>query len=176
MSIEISLFSFKHKQKKSKVMDRIKRAFGTKEEDESNIITEMTDATTLSWSTRIKGFAVCFIVGATCSILGTIMLWRNLKLFAVLYTFGNISTLAGTCFLMGPVKQLKNMFKEKRLIATIVMLTALVLTLCAALWWNKKALAVLFVIIQYFAMAWYCLSYIPFARDAVKKCIAGCLG
>ena len=77
---------------------------------------------------------------------------------------------------MGPVKQLKNMFKDKRLIATIVMLTALVLTLCAALWWNKKPLAVLFVIIQYFAMAWYCLSYIPFARDAVKKCIAGCLG
>ena len=27
-----------------------------------------------------------------------------------------------TCFLMGPMKQLKNMFKEKRLIATIIML------------------------------------------------------
>ena len=27
-----------------------------------------------------------------------------------------------TCFLMGPLKQLRNMFKEKRLIATIMML------------------------------------------------------
>ena len=27
-----------------------------------------------------------------------------------------------TCFLMGPMKQLRNMFKEKRLIATIIML------------------------------------------------------
>ena len=32
------------------------------------------------------------------------------------------SLLLSTCFLMGPMKQLRNMFKEKRLIATIIML------------------------------------------------------
>lgn len=157
-------------------MDRIKKAFGGKDEDESNIITEISDASTLSWGTRIKCFIVCFLVGVFCSILGTILLWKNIKMFAVLYTFGNIASLSSTCFLMGPIKQIKNMFKEKRLIATIVMLLSLVLTLCAAFWWEKKPLALMFCIMQYLAMTWYCLSYIPFARDAVKKCFASCLG
>ncbi|XP_064505033.1 vesicle transport protein SFT2A isoform X2 [Pseudopipra pipra] len=81
-----------------------------------------------------------------------------------------------TCFLMGPLKQLKAMFDPKRLIATIVMLLCLVLTLCAVFWWNKKGLAMLFCILQFLAMTWYSLSYIPFARDAVIKCFSSCLG
>ncbi|XP_052640838.1 vesicle transport protein SFT2A isoform X2 [Harpia harpyja] len=81
-----------------------------------------------------------------------------------------------TCFLMGPLKQLKAMFEPKRLIATVVMLLFLVLTLCAVFWWNKKGLALLFCILQFLAMTWYSLSYIPFARDAVIKCFSSCLG
>ncbi|XP_010128448.1 PREDICTED: vesicle transport protein SFT2A-like [Chlamydotis macqueenii] len=77
---------------------------------------------------------------------------------------------------MGPLKQLKAMFEPKRLIATVVMLLFLVLTLCAVFWWNKKGLAVLFCILQFLAMTWYSLSYIPFARDAVIKCFSSCLG
>ncbi|KAM6368390.1 vesicle transport protein SFT2A isoform 4-T5 [Alca torda] len=80
-----------------------------------------------------------------------------------------------TCFLMGPLKQLKAMFEPKRLVATVVMLLFLVLTLCAVFWWNKKGLAVLFCILQSLAMTWYSLSYIPFARDAVIKCFSSCL-
>lgn len=156
-------------------MDRLKRAFG-QQEDEENIITEVTDTSSMSWSTRLKCFGICFVVGIGCSILGTALLWTNLRLFAVFYTFGNLASLAGSCFLMGPIKQFKNMFKEKRLIATIVMLVSLVLTLFAAFWWKKKLLALIFVIIQCLAMTWYCISYIPFARDAVKKCIGSCLG
>ncbi|KFO20780.1 Vesicle transport protein SFT2A [Fukomys damarensis] len=41
---------------------------------------------------------------------------------------------SGTCFLMGPIKQLKKMFETTRLLATVVMLLCLVFTLCAALW------------------------------------------
>ncbi|XP_064014295.1 vesicle transport protein SFT2A isoform X3 [Pogoniulus pusillus] len=109
---------------------------------------------------------------------GTALLWlpKGIKLFAVFYTLGNIAALASTCFLMGPVKQLKAMFEPKRLIATIVMLLCLLLTLCAVFWWNKKGLAVLFCILQFLAMTWYSLSYIPFARDAVIKCFTTCLG
>ncbi|XP_050805160.1 vesicle transport protein SFT2A isoform X4 [Gopherus flavomarginatus] len=97
---------------------------------------------------------------------GTAFLWlpSGLKLFAVFYTIGNISALASTCFLMGPVKQLKKMFEPTRLIATIVMLLCLICTLCAVFWWGKKGLALLFCILQFLAMTWYSLSYIPFAR------------
>ena len=55
----------------------------------------------------------------------------------------------------------------------IILQISLVLTLCAAFWWKKNLLALLFVIIQFLAMTWYCLSYIPYARDALLKCFDG---
>ncbi|XP_057595525.1 vesicle transport protein SFT2A isoform X1 [Hippopotamus amphibius kiboko] len=135
------------------------------------------DATSLSFNTRLKWFALCFVCGIFFSILGTGLLWLpgGIKLFAVFYTLGNIAALASTCFLMGPVKQLKKMFETTRLLATVVMLLCFVLTLCAALWWHKKALAVLFCILQFLSMTWYSLSYIPYARDAVIKCCSSLL-
>jgi hypothetical protein len=53
--------------------------------------------------------------------------------FAILYTIGNIVSLSSTAFLVGPVKQLKNMFAQKRIIATIVFLSAMILTLVVAI-------------------------------------------
>ncbi|XP_014397903.1 PREDICTED: vesicle transport protein SFT2A, partial [Myotis brandtii] len=138
---------------------------------------QVLDASSLSFSTRLKWFAVCFLSGIFFSILGTGLLWLpgGIKLFAVFYTFGNIAALASTCFLMGPFKQLKKMFETTRLLATIIMLLCFVLTLCAALWWHKKGLAVLFCILQFLSMTWYSLSYIPYARDAVMKCCSSLL-
>ncbi|NXE87481.1 SFT2A protein, partial [Menura novaehollandiae] len=85
---------------------------------------KVLDASTLSFGTRVRWFAICFVAGILCSFLGTALLWlpKGIKLFAVFYTLGNIAALASTCFLMGPLKQLKAMFDPKRLIATIVML------------------------------------------------------
>ncbi|XP_009707865.1 PREDICTED: vesicle transport protein SFT2A-like [Cariama cristata] len=145
---------------------------------ELGLFATVLDASTLSFGTRVRWFAICFVAGIVCSILGTALLWlpKGIKLFAVFYTLGNIAALASTCFLMGPLKQLKAMFEPKRLIATVVMLLFLVLTLCAVFWWNKKGLAMLFCILQFLAMTWYSLSYIPFARDAVIKCFSSCLG
>ncbi|XP_025050678.1 vesicle transport protein SFT2A [Alligator sinensis] len=53
---------------------------------------------------------------------------------------------------MGPMKQLKKMFEPTRLIATLVMLFSFIFTLCAVFWWGKKGLALLFCILQFFAM------------------------
>ena len=78
---------------------------------------------------------------------------------------------SSTLFLMGPLKQLKNMFAKTRAIATIVMILAFFLTLCSAFWWKKNVLALMFVVIQFCAMTWYSISYIPYARDAVCSCI-----
>lgn len=90
------------------------------------------------------------------------------------YTLGNITSIGSTMFLMGPLKQLKRMFEPTRLIATILVLLFFVLTLCSAFLWNK-GLALIFCILQSLALTWYSLSYIPYARDAVKKCFAVCL-
>ncbi|XP_045699891.1 vesicle transport protein SFT2A isoform X2 [Phyllostomus hastatus] len=140
--------------------------------------TQVLDGASLSFSTRLKWFAICFVSGIFFSILGTGLLWLpgGIKLFAVFYTFGNIAALASTCFLMGPVKQLKKMFESTRWLATVVMMLCFVFTLCAALWWHKKGLAVLFCVLQFLSMTWYSLSYIPYARDAVLKCCSSLLG
>ncbi|OCT91942.1 vesicle transport protein SFT2B [Xenopus laevis] len=159
-------------------MDKLKNVLSGQDNEERNGFEEVIETSSLSWGTRIKGFIACFVIGVACSILGTCLLWvpgKGMALFAIFYTIGNVASLGSTMFLMGPLKQLKKMFEMTRLIATIVMLLCLVLTLCAALWWKIKGLALLFCILQFFAMAWYSISFIPFARDAVKKCFTTCI-
>ncbi|XP_061693480.1 vesicle transport protein SFT2A [Syngnathoides biaculeatus] len=160
-------------------MDKLRRVLNGREENEElGLTAQVLDATSLSYSTRVKWFVICFASGILCSILGSALLFlpkKGIKLFAVFYTLGNVAALASTCFLMGPLKQLKRMFEPTRLIATIVMLLCLVLTLCAVFWWDRKGLAIIFCILQFLAMTWYSISYIPFARDAVMKCFTTCL-
>uniref|UniRef100_A0AAX7W4G5 Vesicle transport protein n=1 Tax=Astatotilapia calliptera TaxID=8154 RepID=A0AAX7W4G5_ASTCA len=136
-------------------MDKLRRVLSGREDNEElGLTAQVLDASTLSYSTRVKWFVICFAGGILCSILGTALLFlpSGLKLFAVFYTLGNIAALASTCFLMGPLKQLKRMFEPTRLIATIVVLLCLVLTLCSVFWWGKKGLAIIFCILQFLAM------------------------
>ncbi|XP_076021955.1 vesicle transport protein SFT2B-like [Genypterus blacodes] len=162
-------------------MDKLKRVLSGQDggnTDGSNIIETVDQASTLSWGTRVKGFFICFVLGVSLSILGSCLLWVpgiGLPLFAVLYSVGNISSLCSTMFLMGPLKQLKSMCAKERALATVIMLVCLVLTLCSAFWWKNNALAVLFCILQFLAFAWYGLSYIPFARDAILKMFSLCV-
>ncbi|EDV24908.1 expressed hypothetical protein [Trichoplax adhaerens] len=156
-------------------MDKLKGLVGGQKEEEPSLLAQVSDASTLSWSTRIKGFGICFGLGVLLSIIGSIMLFfGNLTAFAFLYSFGNILSIASTVFLMGPVKQIKRMLDPNRLIATCLVFLFLGLTLCAALWWKKAFLALIFCICQYLAMTWYCLSYIPYARSAVTGCFKSC--
>ncbi|NXI51179.1 SFT2B protein, partial [Chloroceryle aenea] len=148
-------------------MDKLKRVLSGRDAEEPSNLVEVVDATSLGWGTRVKGFIACFAIGFLCSLLGSCLLWvpqKGLILFAAFYTLGNIASIGSTLFLMGPVKQLKRMFEPTRLMATIVMLLCLILTLCSAFWWHKGGLALLFSILQFFALAWYSISFIPFAR------------
>jgi len=162
-------------------MDKLKAALSGREtlhneDEESGFVSQALDASSLSMGTRIKGFGACFGIGVLVCILGSLTLALNplnIKLFAGLYTIGNLMAIGSTLFLMGPMKQFQNMFAKTRVVATIVMLVALVLTLCSAFWWKKGVLALMFVVIQFLAMTWYAISYIPYARDAVLKCCNG---
>lgn len=164
-------------------MDKLRKALSGRdnseeqEEERGNIITQVIDSNSLSWSTRVKGFAICFILGFLFSLLGSALFFlpKGTILFAIFYTLGNVMALSSTCFLMGPVNQCKKMFAKTRIIATIIMFVALIMTLIAAFVVHKKGLALLMVIIQFLAMTWYSLSYIPYARDAAKKCFASCV-
>lgn len=51
----------------------------------------------LEWSTRIKGFIACFIIGILFSFMGAtalvLPLKRKMVVFGVFYTLGNITSL-----------------------------------------------------------------------------------
>lgn len=75
-------------------MDKLRAALSGREapEDETTIIGQINDASTLDWSTRIKGFAICFVLGIFMTFLATTALFLHLGLtkFALLYTLGNV--------------------------------------------------------------------------------------
>ncbi|KAM9797642.1 SFT2 domain containing 2a [Syngnathus typhle] len=161
-------------------MDKLKSVLSGEESrrEDRTILEAANEASTLGWGTRVKGFIACFVIGGVCAILGVCLLFIpriGIILFIVFYTFGNICTLASTMFLMGPMKQLKRMCDKTRALATTIMITCLVLTLCAAFWWKNFGLALLFVILQVLSFTWYSLSYIPFVRDAILRLVAMCM-
>ncbi|KAM7137019.1 vesicle transport protein SFT2A isoform 2-T2 [Molossus nigricans] len=121
-------------------MEKLRRVLSGQDDEEQGLTAQVLDATSLSFNTRLKWFAICFVSGIFFSVLGTGLLWLpgGMKLFAVFYTFGNIAALASTCFLMGPLKQLKKMFETTRLLATVIMILCFVFTLCAALWGKNE--------------------------------------
>ena len=76
---------------------------------------------------------------------------------------------------MGPWKQLKKMFSEKRILSTVLVFVFMILTLMAALMWHKSLLAIIFCILQFFAYVWYSISYIPYAHETVSKAVMSCV-
>jgi len=126
-------------------MDKLRRALSgaddVESQQEQNGITEILDTSSLSWSTRVKGFAICFIVGILFSLLGSVLFFFNRMVgFGLCYSFGSVVSLMSTMFLMGPVNQLKKMFDGTRLIATIIMIASIVLTLFFAFYVRNSTL------------------------------------
>jgi len=94
--------------------------------------------------------------------------------FAIMTSLGAILSLIGTFFLSGPLNQLKKMFEPTRLIATIVYLTSIVFAILAGLVLKNPVLAIICVAVEYAAMIWYSLSFIPYARETLWSCFAKC--
>lgn len=74
-------------------------------------------------------------------------------------------------FLVGPLSQLRRMFDPIRIVATIVYLVFIGLTIYFGV--SKLRLrivpTVVCGVIQFLALIWYALSYIPYARSMVCK-------
>ena len=91
--------------------------------------------------------------------------------FAVLFTIGNCLSMGSTMFLVGPFKQISNMFHPKRAISTVIYLATMVLTLVSALVFHSMLLCMLFIVIQFAALIWYCASYVPFAQQMLLRMV-----
>eukprot|EP00658_Telonema_sp_P-2_P075156 TRINITY_DN6458_c0_g1_i1.p1 TRINITY_DN6458_c0_g1~~TRINITY_DN6458_c0_g1_i1.p1 ORF type:complete len:176 (-),score=31.72 TRINITY_DN6458_c0_g1_i1:403-930(-) len=139
----------------------------------------------LSFKQRMIGFVICASVGYLLAFGSFFRFAKCLAgdctRFAVIYSLGNIIALAATFFLVGPCKQVKQMFSETRRVATIVFLCAIACTITFALVKGlspkvRVTLIVISCLVQLLAWIWYCLSYIPFGRACVKNAFRGYCG
>ncbi|GET85813.1 hypothetical protein, conserved [Leishmania tarentolae] len=119
---------------------------------------------------RVLGCVGCAALGILFFVLSWVTVFLgDYIFFGVLFTLGSIMCLGSTLFLAGPIRQFKSMFNEGRWIASTVYIITMVLTLLCATLLHSGLLTILMCIIQLTALAWYILSYIPFARDAVTS-------
>lgn len=141
---------------------------------------ELDAMCTCSYRTRLIGFFSCLVVGLILTFVSLLM-FGSIVLhparFASLYTLGNIVSLAGTGFIVGPWRQVKAMAKPTRFIAAIVYVLSLIGTLvaCFAIDPPSAILCIICVIVQFCALWWYSLSYIPFARKMVSSLLGRCI-
>lgn len=139
------------------------------------MLDEYTSCASLSYEQRMYGFGFCVLFGTMCSWLSS-MFWARPTKFAMLYSIGNLLSLASTGFLTGFGRQFKNMFHGTRFVATCVYLGSLVMTLVAAVEFRNRPLTMLFLAIQWCALIWYCMSYIPGGRSMLKTVVKSCCG
>lgn len=98
--------------------------------------------------------------------------------FALMYTLGNIVAVCSTCFLYGPWTQAKKMAAPTRIIATSVYASMMALTLFLVFYQGELPIRLLFVVmaiaLQFIALVWYTLSFIPFARELISQLCCKC--
>ncbi|XP_028793314.1 vesicle transport protein SFT2B, partial [Neltuma alba] len=122
---------------------------------------------------RIHGFIICFVAGLTCTLLSMIVFLNPIK-FGITFTLGNLLSLGSTAFLIGPKRQLTMMLDPVRIYATAIFIASIIIALICALYAHNKLLTLLAIILEFGALVWYSLSYIPFARSMVSKILVSC--
>lgn len=150
-------------------MDTLSTVLAATEGDQEN----KSLCPTLPWKHRLIGFAASFVVGLVFGIFSWISVFLGNYLgFGLMFTLGSISAIAGSFFLAGPLTQAKSMFSEGRWIATLICLGSIILTLMAAIWLKSGILVIILSLIQFGAMWWYFLSYIPGAHTCLTSLVA----
>mmetsp|Transcript_36942 Transcript_36942/g.47102 ORF Transcript_36942/g.47102 Transcript_36942/m.47102 type:complete len:170 (+) Transcript_36942:54-563(+) len=163
-------------------MDAAKRLLGRGNEPEEKRYEDMDGqkcecCPSMPWEWRVGGCAFCVALGFVLSMGSAIRVVKLIKgdplPFVLFYTMGNLVSLSSSFFLSGPFKQIKKMFHKSRIVATVVYLSTLGLTLFVAFTPGvplKGPLILLLLIVQFCALVWYNLSYIPYARKYMKEC------
>ncbi|BGP58646.1 hypothetical protein JCM8202v2_006315 [Rhodotorula sphaerocarpa] len=135
----------------------------------------------LTRTQRLYGFGICLVCGFALSLIGAILfVLGQVTLFAVLYVIGVICSLVGTGFLLGFGRQFKAMLDPIRIYATgecsgarlgenRIFLLCIALTFVFAFAIQIDVLVLIFAIATYLSYAWYSLSYIPYARALARK-------
>mmetsp|Transcript_9223 Transcript_9223/g.12681 ORF Transcript_9223/g.12681 Transcript_9223/m.12681 type:complete len:207 (+) Transcript_9223:21-641(+) len=127
----------------------------------------------LTLQQRLWGFGISLAIGMMMSYMSGFYLVRPSK-FAVIYTVGNLFSLGSTMFLMGPHAQIKRMLHPDRATATCIYIGTMLLTVIVAKKTGRIALVMPLIFLQWVALIWYSLSYIPFGQRMLKSCVTFC--
>lgn len=133
---------------------------------------------------RFTGLIFCAVFGLLLDALAVVILFlgtqeRKVVAYAAVSTIGNFIAVMGTCFVWGFATQYKAVTHKKRACASGMYFGSMLATLIVAFTVHdplRKLLLVLLLIVQYVSYIWYTLSFIPFARTAVKSCFRGITG
>jgi len=129
----------------------------------------------LTYKQRLYGWGTCFTLGCLVSFLSFGQFLHHLSRFAILYSFGNVIGLCSSFFLCGPVAQFRAMKDPKRVVATVIFITSLILTFIAASKHGEnqkgihRLIVLILVITQWCALTWYSLSFIPYGRAFARS-------
>jgi hypothetical protein len=138
--------------------------------------TSFAEATQMSRTNRYLAAGTLLGVGVLFGALSSLFVVVSPRKFAALYTLSNLCGLGATMFVVGPAKQCAKMAEPTRLAASAVYLSSAVLTLVAALKLRSLVLTLLFALVQFLALIWYVLSYVPYARTMFSGAVSSCLG
>ncbi|KAG1671563.1 hypothetical protein FOA52_011286 [Chlamydomonas sp. UWO 241] len=152
------------------VMGRVQNAANMKaDRQDESLLAQAETGCNLSMKQRLIGFGACVGLGVVLSLVAIPLLFLgNIPLFAVFYSLGSLLSIGSTMFLMGPLAQIKRMFEDHRMLATIVFLSAIVGTLLVAFLMENAALCLVLLFVQMCALSWYCITWIPGAQIAIK--------
>ena len=129
----------------------------------------------LDFKTRIIGFVISFFLGIFMMISSISQLFTlamgGQRWFAIWYTCGNCVCLSSTFFLMGPKRQCDNMMKPERKLTSMILFISMGSCLILAFTGISKLIIMILIIVQFLALLWYVLSYIPGAQKLCSSCI-----
>ena len=165
---------------REKVTSLISSAADPEPEPEQGLLgslqTSFAEATQMSRTNRYLCAGTMLFVGVLFGSLSSLFVVVSPRKFAALYTLSNLCGLGATLFVVGPAKQCAKMAEPARLVASLVYLSSAVLTLVAALRLRSLILTLLFALVQFLALIWYVLAYIPYARTMVAGAVSSCFG
>ncbi|KAK4283238.1 hypothetical protein QN277_000212 [Acacia crassicarpa] len=153
-------------EKMNRAFEKAKKMVGMEVEDEQQ--------TAALEESNPFAFMDEFNQNCTLSTKQSMLVFFNPIKFGIAFTLGNLLSLGSTAFLIGPKRQLTMMLDPVRIYATAIYLASMIIALFCALYVRNKLLTLLAIILEFGALIWYSLSYIPFARTMVSKIMGAC--
>lgn len=126
----------------------------------------------LTFTQRLVGASACIGLGLLCTILASIALLSgkaHVTDYAIFYTMGNIISICGSGFVVGPHRQLTLMCQPERRFACALYFCTMIVTLIFAVFYPNALLIFAMVSVQYAALVWYGASFVPFGRTLITK-------